>query len=50
VTIPKLKGKAFSSKKTYYVYAETKKKNGKKVNTSGHLYYWNTKNTGYGYF
>jgi outer membrane protein assembly factor BamE (lipoprotein component of BamABCDE complex) len=50
VTIPKLKGKAFSSKKTYYVYVETKKKNGKKVSKSGRLYYWNTKNTGYGYF
>lgn len=49
VTISKLGKKSFSSKKTYYVYVETKKKNGKKVNKSGHLYYWNTKNTAYGY-
>jgi hypothetical protein len=50
VTIPKLKGKAFSSKKTYYVYVETKKKNGKKVNKSGRLYYWDTRSSNFGYF
>lgn len=49
-TIAKLKGKSFSSKKTYYVYVVTKKKVGKKTNTSGRLYYWNTKNGTDGYF
>ncbi len=50
VTITKLKKKKISSKKKYYVYVVTKKKVGKKTSTSGKLYYWNTKNTNFGYF
>lgn len=50
VTLSKFNGKAFNAKKTYYIYVETKKKNGKKVNKSGRLYYWNSKDTSYGYF
>lgn len=49
-TISSLKGKKFSSKTTYYVYVVTKKKVGKTTNTSGKLYYWNTKNGSFGYF
>lgn len=49
-TITKLSGKKFNAKKTYYVYVVTKKKVGKKTNTSGRLYYWNTKSTSFGYF
>lgn len=41
VSVSKLSGKKFSSKKTYYVYVVTKSKN----NNSGVVYYWNTKNT-----
>lgn len=48
-TIKKFKGKKFSSKKTYYVYVKTVCNKGKSKNTSGALYYWNTKNTSYGY-
>ena len=43
LTIRKFKGKKINPKKTYYMYVETKKKNGSKVNKSGRLYYWNTK-------
>ena len=51
VTISKLSGKKFSSKKTYYVYIATKKKAGKNTYTSGKLYFWNTKNNkSFGYF
>ena len=49
-TISKFKKKSFNSKKTYYVYIVTKKKVGKITSKSGRLYYWNTKNTQYGYF
>ena len=49
-TFSKFKGKAFNPKKTYYIYIETKKKNGKRIDKSGRLYYWNTKNTATGYF
>lgn len=48
-TVKKLKGKKFSSKKTYYVYVETVcNKKGSK-NSSGALYYWNTKTATVGY-
>ncbi len=50
VTITKLKGKKFSSKKAYYVYIVTKKKVQGKTNTSGRLYYWSTKSSTFGYF
>lgn len=49
VTISKLKGKSFNAKKPYYIYVQTRIKRGKKTNTSGALYYWNSKNTGFGY-
>ena len=49
-TFSKFKGKSFNPKKTYYIYIETKKKNGKRIDKSGRLYYWNTKNTAIGYF
>lgn len=48
-TVKKLKGKKFSSKKTYYVYVKTVCNKGKSKNNSGALYYWNTKNTSWGY-
>lgn len=50
LTIRKFKGKKINPKKTYYMYVETKKKNGSKVNKSGRLYYWNTKSKSFGYF
>ena len=49
-TFSKFKGKSFNPKKTYYIYIETKKKNGKRIDKSGRLYYLNTKNTATGYF
>ena len=49
-TFSKFKGKSFNPKKTYYIYIETKKKNGKRIDKYGRLYYWNTKNTATGYF
>ena len=49
-TFSKFKGKSFNPKKTYYIYIEIKKKNGKRIDKSGRLYYWNTKNTATGYF
>lgn len=50
VTIKKFKGKKFKSSKRYYVYvAATKKANGTKYD-SGRLYYWNSKDSGSGYF
>ena len=49
-TFSKFKGKSFNPKKTYYIYIETKKKTGKRIDKSGRLYYWNTKNTATGYF
>ena len=48
-TVKKVKGKKISSKKTYYVYVKTVCKKGKTKNTSGALYYWNTKSNGFGY-
>lgn len=48
-TISKFSGKKFSAKKTYYVYVITKKKIGKKTYRSSSLYYWNNKNTSFGY-
>ncbi|RDU23783.1 fibronectin type III domain-containing protein [Anaerosacchariphilus polymeriproducens] len=48
-TISKLKGKKFSAKKTYYVYVITKKKIGKRTYRSSSLYYWNNKNSSFGY-
>ncbi len=50
VTISKLKGKKISPKKKYYLYVVTKKKVNGKTNTSGRLYYWNTKSTRFDYF
>jgi hypothetical protein len=50
VTLTKLKGKKISSKKKYYVYIATKKKTSTGTYTSGKLYYWNTKNSSFGYF
>lgn len=49
VTIKKFKGKKFSAKKRYYVYVQTLKKVKGKVNTSGALYVWNTKNNSFSY-
>ena len=51
-TIKKFKGKKFKSNKAYYVYIQTLKKVNGKVNTSGRLYYWNTKKSAgsFGYF
>ncbi len=43
--ITKLKGKGFSSRQSYYVYVLTVKKVGKHKNTSGRVYYWNTKSS-----
>lgn len=48
-TIKKFRGKKFSSKKTYYVYVKTVCNKGKSKNTSGALYYWNTRNNSFGY-
>lgn len=48
-TISKFNKKSFSSKKTYYVYVITKKKIGSKTYCSSSLYYWNSKNNGFGY-
>jgi hypothetical protein len=50
VKIKKFKKKKISGKKKYYVYVATKKKVGNRTYTSGRLYYWNTKNTVFGYF
>ena len=50
LTISKFKGKKINPKKTYYIYVETKKKNGSKVNKSGRLYFWDTKSKRFGYF
>lgn len=48
-TLKKFRGKKFSSKKTYYVYVETVcNKKGSK-NSSGGLYFWNTKDSSSGY-
>ncbi len=49
-TIAKFKKKKFSGKKSYYVYVLTVKKVGKHKNTSGRVYYWNTKNSSDSYF
>lgn len=49
VTLKKFKNKSFKASKTYYIYVVTKKKVGKKTYNSGALYYWNSKNTSYGY-
>ncbi len=52
VKISKFKKKKFKAKKTYYVYIQTLKKVNGKVNTSGRLYYWNSKKStnSFGYF
>ena len=48
-SLKKFKGKKISSKKTYYVYVETVcNKKGSK-NSSGGLYYWNSKTGNFGY-
>ena len=47
--IKKLNGKKFKKKKKYYVYVQTLKKVDGRVSTSGQLYFWNTKNSSYGY-
>ena len=49
-TISKFKKKKFSAKKSYYVYVLTVKKVGSNKNTSGRVYYWNTKNSRDSYF
>lgn len=49
VTLSRFNRKAFNPKKTYYIYVETKIKNGKKINKSSALYYWNTKDSSDGY-
>ena len=50
VTIKKFKGKKIKKSKKYYVYVAAAKKVGKKRYDSGRLYYWNSKDTKYGYF
>ncbi len=52
ITIKKFKGKKFKAKKSYYVYIQTLKKVNGKVNTSGRLYYWDSKKSAssFGYF
>ena len=49
VTLKKFKGKKFNPKKRYFVYVVTLKKVNGRMNTSGALYYWNSKDTRYGY-
>lgn len=48
-SVKKLKGKKFSAKKIYYVYIETVCNTKTSKNTSGAIYYWNSKNGNYGY-
>jgi hypothetical protein len=50
VTLSKFGSKKFSSKKKYYVYVATKKKTKTGTYTSGRLYFWNTKSSGFSYF
>lgn len=52
ITIKKFKGKKFKAKKSYYVYIQTLKKVNGKVNTSGRLYYWDSRKSAssFGYF
>ena len=50
VTIKKLAGKEIKNGKKYYVYVITNKKIRGKVNTSGRLYYWDTKSSSFQYF
>ncbi len=50
VTTQKVAKKKVNKKKTYYVYVVTLKKVNGKTNDSGRLYYWNTKNSSFGYF
>lgn len=45
-TVKKFSGKTFSSKKKYYVYVEAICNKGGTKNSSGSLYYWNTKQGG----
>ena len=49
VTIKKFNGNKIKNNKKYYVYVVTRKKVGDTVHKSGRLYYWNTKDTNYGY-
>lgn len=48
-TLAKIKGKKIKSKKAYYVYVQTICNKGNNKGTSGALYYWSTKSSGYGY-
>lgn len=48
-TVKKFNGKKFSSKKTYYVYVKTVCNKGKSKNTSGAVYYWNSKTGSFGW-
>ncbi|MCD8021079.1 MAG: fibronectin type III domain-containing protein [Clostridiales bacterium] len=50
VTIKKFNKKKIKKNKTYYVYVQTVKKTSSGTYTSGRLYYWNSKDTSYGYF
>jgi len=48
-TIKKVNKKKISKNKTYYVYIETVCNKGGTKNTSGGLYYWDSKTGGFGY-
>lgn len=50
VTVSRLNGKKIKAGKKYYIYVETKKKTGKRIDRSGRLYYWDSKTCNYGYF
>ena len=50
LSFSKIGTKKIKNGKKYYVYVVTNKRVRGKVNTSGRLYYWNTKDTSYGYF
>lgn len=50
ITIKKFNGNKIKNNKKYYVYVVTRKKVGNTVHKSGRLYYWNTKDTNFGYF
>ena len=49
IKLKKFKGKKFKKSKNYYVYVQTLKKVDGRMNTSGQLYYWQSKGGGYGY-
>ncbi|MBE5882141.1 MAG: hypothetical protein E7289_07555 [Lachnospiraceae bacterium] len=50
VTIKKFKSSKIKKSKKYYVFVKAIKKVGSRKYTSGKLYYWNSKNSSYGYF